>query len=93
MHLKAIFVLAVAITLASSQPEGENCEWTYRCCKMTDHGCEELCEPEIVCEDPEATTDDFDINNFQIGPAQMITVGCKNGYKMAKNNKCKKVVK
>lgn len=91
MLLKAFFILVAAVTLASSQPVGQNCEWTYRCCKMTDDGCEELCEPEIVCEEEESTTE-FDINNFQIGTAQMIDVGCKKGFKMA-NNKCKKVFK
>lgn len=88
MHLKVFFVLAAAVTLAFCQSD---CEWRYRCCKMTDDGCEELCEPEIVCPEEESTTE-FDINNYQIQTSNMIGVGCKNGFKMA-NNKCKKVFK
>lgn len=92
MNPIVFFILVAAITLASSQSEGEDCEWTYRCCKMVNDGCAELCEPEIVCEEAETTTDNFDINNFQIGTAQMIDVGCKDGFKK-RNNKCKKVFK
>ena len=74
--------------LASSHSltiNGDECKWQYRCCKLIDNRCIEMCEAEIIC--------DSYIEDMRFKPATVLNVKCKFGYKSDNTGNCRRVLR
>lgn len=84
-----IFLLLNFVIQIASSDDDENCRWIYRCCKKVGGACVEVCEPEIICDDVETTTEFFEPKIF---PSAVFHVDCKAGFRQNHHGKCKKII-
>lgn len=91
MILAHLFTTLLLLTFVMQviPADDENCRWIYRCCKKVGETCEMLCEPEIICDEPETTTETF---VPVISNAAVFHVDCKAGYKHD-HGKCRRLLK
>ena len=67
----------------------KSCKWIYRCCDIIGTVCQQMCEPEIRCEENQQqdlsteTTDKYHIIEVR---------SCRKGYRL-ENKKCHRVLK
>lgn len=89
LHLLIIYSLFVNVQLTELNTEpSKSCKWIYRCCDIIGTVCQQMCEPEIICE-----TNQHDLNSEVTEKYQLIQArACRKGYRL-ENKKCHRVLK
>lgn len=89
LHLLIIYSLFINVQLTElNNEQSKACKWVYRCCDIIGEVCQQMCEPEIICE-----TDQHDLNSETTDKYQLIkSQACIKGYRY-QNKKCRRVLK
>lgn len=99
MNSKYFLIFLIAMTFVSANDD--DCKWIYRCCKEVRKVCVKMCEPEIVCDvledttegpEPEVTEEaEEESHSIPFSPFGVISVPCKKGFRMHhQGGSCKK---
>lgn len=86
--MKTCIILISLLILISkvSSLGNDNCNWIYKCCKLVNNKCEEMCEPEVVCTENED-------EDLEFSPFSVINVKCRFGFKTDPKGNCRRVLK
>lgn len=89
LHLLIIYSLFVMVQLTElSNESSKSCKWTYRCCDIIGTVCQQMCDPEIICETEQQDLNIETTEKYHIIEART----CRKGYRM-ENKKCHRVFK
>lgn len=87
LHILIIYSLFVNVQLTELNNESyKSCKWIYRCCDIVGTVCQQMCDPEIMCETEDVnieTTEKYHIIESRT---------CRKGFRL-ENKKCHKVFK